>query len=60
MNKLETLASDIALLSNSSLDELAQILVRDYGLRADVLATYISAHSEDALREIELELGCAE
>ena len=60
MNRLETLASDIALLSNASLNELAQILVRDYAPRADVLAAYVSAHSEDALREIEHELGCAE
>lgn len=35
MNKLELMASDIALLSNKSIQELVAILVRDYPTRAD-------------------------
>ena len=35
MDKLELLASDIALLSNKSIQELVAILVRDYPTRAD-------------------------
>ena len=35
MNKMELLASDIALLSNKSIQELVAILVRDYPTRAD-------------------------
>jgi len=35
MNKLELLASDVALLSNKSIQELVAILVRDYPTRAD-------------------------
>lgn len=43
MNRLETLANELALLSNSSMMELAQILVRDYPTRADVLETQLGA-----------------
>ena len=43
MNRLEIIANELALLSNTSLMELAQILVKDYPTRADVLETQISA-----------------
>jgi len=43
MNRLETIANELALLSNQSMIELAQILVRDYPTRADVLETQLSA-----------------
>jgi len=43
MNRLETIANELALLSNQSLVELAQILVKDYPTRADVLETQLSA-----------------
>jgi len=47
MNRLETIANELALLSNQSLMELAQILVMDYPTRADVLETQISAAFQD-------------
>ena len=43
MNRLEIIANELALLSNQSLVELAQILVEDYPTRADVLETQLSA-----------------
>jgi hypothetical protein len=47
MNRLETIANELALLSNQSMMELAQILVTDYPSRADVLETQISAAFQD-------------
>ena len=41
MNKLELLANDLAFLNNRDMQELAEILVRDYPTRADVLETQI-------------------
>ena len=41
MNKLDILANDLAFLNNRDIQELAQILVRDYPTRADVLETQI-------------------
>ena len=41
MNKLDILANDLAFLNNRDMQELAQILVRDYPTRADVLETQI-------------------
>lgn len=43
MNRLETIANELALLSNQSMMELAQILVKDYPTRADVLETQLGA-----------------
>jgi hypothetical protein len=43
MNRLETIANELALLSNTSMMELAQILVKDYPTRADVLETQLNA-----------------
>jgi hypothetical protein len=43
MNRLEILANELALLSNQSMTELAQILVVDYPTRADVLETQLGA-----------------
>jgi len=43
MNRLEIIANELALLSNTSMVELAQILVKDYPTRADVLETQLSA-----------------
>jgi hypothetical protein len=43
MNRLETIANELAMLSNQSLVELAQILVEDYPTRADVLETQLGA-----------------
>ena len=57
MNRIETLANDIALLSNSSLHLLAQTLVRDYPTRADTLSELIRVTSEDEFRKICEELG---
>ena len=43
MNRLEIIANELAMLSNTSMVELAQILVKDYPTRADVLETQLSA-----------------
>jgi hypothetical protein len=43
MNRIEIIANELALLSNTSIIELAQILVKDYPTRADVLETQLSA-----------------
>lgn len=43
MNRLDILANELAMLSNQSLQQLAQILVEDYPTRADVLETQIGA-----------------
>jgi hypothetical protein len=42
MNKIEELATEIAFLSNQSLNQLASLLVKDYAERADVLETSIA------------------
>ena len=42
MSKIEELASEIAFLSNQSLFQLAEILVKDYATRADILETSIA------------------
>jgi hypothetical protein len=47
VNKLEQLAAELAFLSNDSIVELAQILVRDYPTRADVLETQLGAQFFD-------------
>lgn len=51
MNRLETLANELALLSNISMIELAHILVKDYPTRADVLETQLSAAFFDQTQE---------
>jgi hypothetical protein len=43
MNNIEKLAAEIAFLSNSSLQKLAQELVEHYATRADVLETQLGA-----------------
>jgi len=42
MSKLELLANDIAFLSDDNLLKLAEILVKDYPTRADVLDAKIN------------------
>ena len=42
MSKIEELANEIAFLSNQNLSQLAEILVKDYATRADVLETSIA------------------
>lgn len=51
MNRLEIIANELALLSNQSMIELAQILVQDYPTRADVLETQLSAAFFDQTQE---------
>ena len=43
MNNIEKLANDIAMLSNNSLQQLANILVNDYRQRADTLESNLNA-----------------
>jgi hypothetical protein len=53
MTKIETLASDVALLSNDSLGRLAQELIRNYPGRAEVLATFLTVYEQDRLYTLE-------
>jgi len=57
MNRIETLANDLALLSNDSLRQLAKILVRDYPTRADRVEHMISVETQETLRALHKELG---
>ena len=43
MDKIETIANELAMLSNQSLMQIAHILVKDYPQRADVLETQLNA-----------------
>lgn len=43
MTRLEIIANELAMLSNQSIVQLAQILVDDYPTRADVLETQLGA-----------------
>lgn len=43
MDKIETIANELAMLSNQSLMQLANILVKDYPQRADVLETQLGS-----------------
>ena len=43
MDKIETIANELAMLSNQSLMQLAQVLVKDYPQRADVLETQLGS-----------------
>lgn len=42
MDKLETLANDIAFLNNSDMQKLAEILVKDYTTRADAFEAQLN------------------
>lgn len=59
MTAIETLASDVALLSNDSLSRLAQELITHYPTRASALTTYLTVYEQDELRSIKEELGIA-
>jgi hypothetical protein len=47
MTRLDILANDVAFLNNQDMMQLAQILVRDYPTRADVIETQIGAAFQD-------------
>lgn len=59
MNPIETLAGDIALLSNSSMAQLAQILVRDYPTRAAAVTTFLTVYEQEQDHARRQELGIA-
>jgi hypothetical protein len=54
---IENLAHEIALLSNDSIQRLAEDLINIFPTRADRLALTIQAVMQDQLRAIETELG---
>ena len=47
MNKLESLALDLAFLDNRDMQALARILVQNYPMRADILESCISNNFQD-------------
>jgi hypothetical protein len=52
MTKLEQLANEIAFLNNTSITQLAAILVYDYPTRADVLETSIGNTFQDKINSM--------
>ena len=52
MDKLEIIANELAMLSNQSLMQIAQILVKDYPQRADVLETQLNVAFFDNDKEL--------
>ena len=54
---IENLAHEIALLSNDSIQRLAEDLINIFPTRADRLAVTIDAVVQDQLRAVETELG---
>jgi hypothetical protein len=59
MNTIERIANDIAMLSNTSLAQLAEILTRDYPTRAEQLTLSVDASFRESLNQIYRELGIA-
>jgi hypothetical protein len=59
MSRIEDLALDIAMMSNTSMAELAQILIRDYPTRAEAAATILAASLQEQDRAVRQELGIA-
>lgn len=57
LSVIQTLALDIATLSNKDLDALARELVRVFPTRADRLEQLISMHTQEYTNELEAELG---
>jgi len=52
MEKIDIIANELAMLSNQSLMQLAQVLVKDYPTRADVLETQLGMAFFDSDKEI--------
>lgn len=52
MDKIDIIANELAMLSNQSLMQLAQVLVKDYPTRADVLETQLGMAFFDSDKEI--------
>ena len=59
MNSLETAANDLALLSNSSLARVAEIMIRNYPTRAEALTTFLNVYLQEQDRAVRQELGIA-
>jgi hypothetical protein len=59
MNTIERIANDVAMLSNTSLAQLAEILTRDYPTRAEQLTLSVDAAFRESLNQIYKELGIA-
>lgn len=59
MTHIETVASDVALMSNHSLAELAQQLIHNYPTRAAALTTFLTVYEQDQSRTANEDLECA-
>jgi len=59
MTKIETVANDLAMMSNDSLGRLAQELIRNYPNRAEALTTFLTVYEQEQMRSIREELGIA-
>lgn len=57
LSVIQTLAMNIATLSNRDMNDLAKELVRVFPERADRLEQLISMHCQEYTEEIEAELG---
>jgi hypothetical protein len=52
--KIETLAKEIASLSNKNLNELAKTLINDYFTRGDALQTFINIEIHEQIQQQKL------
>ena len=59
MTKIETVANDIAMMSNDSLARLAQEMIQHYPNRAEALTTFLTVYEQEQMRSIREELGIA-
>lgn len=57
LSVIQTIAMNVATLSNKDLDALAKELVRVFPERADRLEQLISMHTQELINELEAELG---
>lgn len=59
MNKIETLALELAMLSNHSLSQLADVMQQQYPTRLDALEQAVRVTQQESFQRIAAELGIA-
>jgi hypothetical protein len=59
MNKIENLALELAMLSNRSLYQLADVMQQHYPTRLDALEQAVQATQQESFQRTATELGIA-
>lgn len=59
MNKIENLALELAMLSNHSLCQLADIMQQHYPTRLDALEQAVRVTQQESFQRVATELGIA-